>query len=441
MLTTYVHHALNLYDKADAVLICDKSGYVEYGKWNDGSFFRPSEVVGMHILELYPTLDEESSTILKVLKTGQPLYNSEQEIPNFKGQMVHILSTTMPVTANGEIVGAMCASYYWEKACVQKNKSTGQSRTLYSLDDIITSHPAMMEVKEKIKKISINNSTVLIHGETGTGKELISQSIHTSSYRCEQPFVSQNCAAIPVNLLEGIFFGTEKGSYTGAESRKGLFELADGGTLFLDEINSMDISMQAKLLKAIEEKKIRRLGGYKDINFDVRIICAMNENPIEAIKNGRLREDLYYRISVVQIISPPLRERKSDIMLLTDNFIKQYNKDMNMNIEGLSEIAKAYFETYEWKGNVRELKNMIESAFNTAKGKIITMQDLPVIISSSERIKININHLSLRDALEKYEKDLIMEAIKQNANVTEAAKTLKISRQSLQYKLEKYGIR
>lgn len=448
MLINYIQQALGLFEKADAVLICDQKGYIEYAKWYKGWYFECAEVVGMHILEVYPTLTEDTSTIMRCIHSGKGRIDDEQHIINFKGEIIHIMSTTLPIVVEGECIGAICASSFWGKDKELKLKADQkEGKGLYELDDIVTCNEAMKEMKARISNVARNNSTVLIYGETGTGKELVAESIHTCSPRKNQPFVSQNCAAIPTTLLEGIFFGTEKGSYTGAESKKGLFEMADKGTLFLDEINSMDFSIQAKILKILEEKKVRRVGGAKDIHIDVKIICAMNENPLEALKKGKIREDLFYRIGVVQIKIPPLRERREDIMLLTHHFIDYFNREQGKKIEGLSALAQNAFETNYWRGNVRELRNTIESAFNNESGRVITIKSLPELFFMANEEEINSapclmekEGFSLTEAVNDYEKDLIKKVMERSRNMAEAAKKLKISRQSLKYKLEKYGL-
>ncbi|MEG1971907.1 MAG: sigma 54-interacting transcriptional regulator, partial [Oscillospiraceae bacterium] len=313
MLTNCLDQISRLYEHTDAIMICDKFGYVEYVKWMDKNYFSSSEAIGKHITEVYPELTDKTSTVMLALKTGNPRYDERQVIKNYKGDLIDIVTTTLPIFNNNELIGAMTASVFFDKyKNSYKNKIKNKER-LYVLNDIITQDPIMTALKERCRIIAGNDSPVLLYGETGTGKELFAQSLHTCSGRIDKPFISQNCAAIPESLLEGIFFGAEKGSFTGAETRKGLFELADGGTLFLDEINSMDVSMQAKLLKIIEEQKVRRLGGYKDISFNARIICAMNQKPTDVLKLGKIREDLFYRISVVRIDIPPLRNRKADI--------------------------------------------------------------------------------------------------------------------------------
>ena len=258
--------------------------------------------------------------------------------------------------------------------------------------------------------------------------------------------MAQNCAAIPPNLLESIFFGTEKGSYTGAENRKGLFEVADGGTLFLDEINSMDVGLQAKLLKALEEKKVRHVGGHRDIPFDVRIVCAMNEDPRTVLAEHRVREDLYYRVGVVKLTIPPLRERPGDVALLTGHFLEKFSREMNKRVTGVSPLAQGLLEQYPWPGNVRELQNTIESAFNTAKGETLLVEDIRDILSPAAPVRRTApapalgEGFSLTRAVDSYERDLIRQALEQSASVSEAARLLGLSRQRLQYKMQKFGL-
>lgn len=445
MISQYVQQALGMHENTDAVLICDSKGNIEYAKWKNDAFFLPREVMGKHILEIYPQMSEKDSTIMNVLKNGYPCFEVEQKIITWKQELVHCVSTTLPIEVNGRVIGALCASVYYDPN-VQK-KSGRKKRSFYNLEDIVTKDDQMLELKARIRQVAKNQSTVLILGETGTGKELVAQSLHSNSDRVNHPFISQNCAAIPTNLLEGIFFGTEKGSYTGAESRKGLFEMADGGTLFLDEINSMDIAMQAKLLKILEEKKVRRIGGYKEVSFNVRIICAMNEDPLEVLKTGRLRQDLYYRIGVVKLRIPPLRERRDDIMLLVEFYINFYNREMNKCIRGVSELTRNAMLNYEWKGNVRELKNTIESAFNTVQADTITIQDLPDLVNfktENELLKVSKEKFkrtgTLKEMLDQYERLVIEETIKESKTMTEAADKLQISRQNLRYKTKRFNL-
>ena len=447
MIDKYLQQALSLYDKTDAILITNKEGIIEYSTMVEGDHnsFITQEVNGQHVLDVYPTLTEATSDIMQVLKSGKPIVGYEQELVDYAGKKIHIRSSSYPIISSGEIIGVINAAVYQgSHDKIQGKARLVKENRLYSLEDIITCNHEMMTIKEKAKRIADSNSNVLISGETGTGKELFAQSIHSMSRRSSKPFVSQNCAAIPENLLEGLLFGTTKGSFTGAEDKKGLFEVADGGTVFLDEINSMDISLQSKLLKAIEEKKVYRIGDYKAIPVDIRIISAMNESADMAMEGQKIREDLYYRIGVVQLDIPPLRQRKDDVLLLMTYYIKHFNKEMNREIMGISELVKSALTDYNWPGNVRELRNVIESAFNLAGGSQITMQDIPDYLMKRKVAKANsygaIKNASLPQLVENYEKDLIQMTIENVENLVEASKLLGISRQSLQYKMHKYNL-
>lgn len=324
--------------------------------------------------------------------------------------------------------------------------------TLYVLEDIIGESEVIKELKYKAKKIADSSSPVLVYGETGTGKELLVQGIHNaSSIRKNKPFIAQNCAAIPKSLLEGILFGTTLGSFTGAKNKPGLFELADGGTLFLDEINSMDVELQAKLLRVLQDGVIRRIGGRKAINVDVRVIASTNEDPLDAVKKGILREDLNYRLNVISLRVPPLRERREDIPILVDYFIRMYNDKLCKNVYGVSTDCMKIFLDYPWPGNVRELKYTIESIMNFIDDGIIKVNDLPYNIlnysvcpkKQREKRQESREELpSLNEALRLYEKALIEKAIeKANGNCAKAARLLKVPRQTLYNKIKKYKIK
>lgn len=449
--------AINFYENYDHLIIVNKDGIAEYSTTYDYEkrYSTNDNVTGMHILEIYPELTEDTSSIIRTLKTGKENLNEEQVITHFRGQKLKLLNSDFPIIIDGEIVGAIEVSVILED--YGKEHSKNGNRYTCILDEIITQDKSFIELKEKIKMISSTDSSVLIFGETGTGKGMVAQGIHSYSNRYKKPFISQNCAAIPSTLLESTFFGTVKGAYTGAESRPGLFEIAKEGTLFLDEINSMDMGLQAKILKAIEDKKIVRVGGWEEISVNVRIVSALNVRPEVAIKDNKLREDLFYRLSVVQLNIPPLRERKKDIDLLTEYFIKKYNKIMGRNISGISDLVRDILHRYSWPGNVRELQNTIESTFNITKGNIITVQDIPQYIFDNreqeilvkERKDKFVNEIpdsidldkSLQEILDEFEKTLVTEAIKSSRSLSQAAKKLKISGQLLQYKISKYNLR
>lgn len=459
MLRRYVEQILNLYNYIDGLVITDQNGNIEYYQTfrPDINNMKEKDLLGKHILEIYPDLTEETSSILRVLRTGKPIFNEQQDLINRNGQCIKAVNTTLPIKEGDTIIGAVDVSRYLDSEYERQDitlstKENISIKNLYSIDDIITGSQSMELIKNRIPRIASTDSSVLIYGETGTGKELIAQSIHTSSNRKGKNFISQNCAAIPSNLLESILFGTVKGSYTGAENKPGLFELANGGTLFLDEINSMEISVQAKILKAIEEKKVTRLGAIKPVSTDIKIITATNENPLECVKSGKLREDLFYRLSVVQVNLPPLRERQNDIMLLTRYFINYFNEKMNRSVIGVDEEAEALFIKYDWPGNVRELKNIIEGAFNISSGRFLARKHLPEYFLNSigsvgmsnrsytMKQDFETDGFSLQEALASYEKTLIAGAIENTKNLTEAANRLGISKQSLNYKLSKFDL-
>jgi arginine utilization regulatory protein len=317
----------------------------------------------------------------------------------------------------------------------------------------------MKEVIEGAKRAARTSSYVLIVGETGTGKELFAQSIHNASNRFSGPFISQNCAALPDNLIESLLFGTKRGAFTGAIDQPGLFEQANGGTLLLDEINSLNLNLQAKLLRALQEKTIRRVGDTKDTPVDVRVIANINEDPIDAVTNNHMRKDLYYRLGVVTVFIPPLRERKEDIPLLAQLFIKKYNDLFQMNVKGLSEEVEASFLEYDWHGNVRELEHLIEAAMNIMMDdeELIEYSHLPYQYRSKLHVKekstssVSVDMflkdrnditVSLKDQMEYFEKSYIEHVLKNNDyNITRTADVLGLSRQSLQYRMKKLNIK
>ncbi len=316
-----------------------------------------------------------------------------------------------------------------------------------SLDsDIISGSPKMDVVKKMIFKVARSNSTVLIRGESGTGKELIARAIHNQSPpRLTEAFHAVNCAAINENLLESELFGHEKGSFTGAHAeKKGLFEVADRGTLFLDEIGELDVGMQAKLLRALQERKIRRVGGTHEISVDVRVIAATNRDLRAMVSDGRFRDDLYYRINVLSIDVPPLRERREDIPVLIDYFVKKHTRNTSRLVSGLTAETRKLMIDYSWPGNVRQLESAIERAILLCEGDQITVDDLPLEVRQESRpvsegaFKLPPEGISFEDV----ERDLIMQAMEQtDYNITKSAKLLGLTFRTLQYRLEKFGIK
>ncbi|SHD76189.1 sigma-54 interaction domain-containing protein [Schnuerera ultunensis] len=450
MLKKSLENLPKLFNYADFFVVTDKDGYIEFYKVYRSLGSKIVEnPVGLHILELHQHLNEETSTIMRVLRTGEPIINEKQYLNIFKERTVTVLTTTLPIMAGNEVIGAIDINRYFDVDLRKVDEhdikdNFNYSDLFFTIDDILTSNPAMIEVKNKTLKAAKTNSPVMIYGETGTGKDLIAQAIHNHSFRKHNPFIVQNCSAIPLTLGEGIFFGTTRGSFTGAENKMGLFEMADGGTLVLDELNSMDINLQSKLLRATESSVIRRIGGAGLIYVDVRLISILNEDPYFVIKQNKMRRDLFYRMGVVLIHVPPLRERKEDIPLLVNSFIEEYNLKMDKNIKGVNKQVMDLFMEYSWPGNVRELKHVIESAFNFAEEEIIDGDQLPDHIKYQSKTKesaIDIDDkFCLNTALKDFEIKYIKLALESSDTLNEAAKLLKISRQTLKYKMDTYGI-
>ncbi|MEW9082662.1 sigma-54 interaction domain-containing protein [Caldanaerobacter subterraneus] len=445
------------------VQITDKEGYtIYYNKASSQIDGIPiDEAIGKHVLAMFPSLSNRESTILKVLRTGEPVVGHEQEITNCYGQKVSLFTITLPIVIDGEICGAIDISKNLseiknlmtkvidlreevrnnrKKSAVKENEEA-----YYTFDDIIGESKVITELKCKAQKIAKSNSPVFVYGETGTGKELLVQAIHNASPRKNGPFIAQNCAALPENLMESILFGTVKGSFTGAENRPGLVELADGGTLFLDEITSLSLDLQAKLLRFLQEGYIRRIGDSKVRKVDVRVIAASNISPYEALEKKILRPDLFYRLSTIVLYVPPLRERKSDIPLLVKHFIKEFNWQLGKDIKGISEEVERALMSLSWPGNVRELKGVIEYAANFCEGEIIQLHDLPdhilrnAFIEGEKEIAVDTIGIEgdLRSFLAKVEYELITKTLKKtNGNISRAAEILGIPRQTLQYKIK-----
>lgn len=443
---------LNIYNYFDGIIVTDKNGIINYyvNFRTDIYNLRLKQIIGKNILEIHPEIKEEDSTIMQVLKTGQPIYDRIEHLTTPHGDCMTNICSTLPILENGNIVGAIDLSRGIEtdvqRKFIEMPKVCNQSNSLYHVNDIVSASKKVNDLKSIISMVANTDSAVMICGETGTGKEMFAQSLHTSGLRVSKPFISQNCAAIPNTLLEGILFGTTKGSFTGAEDKAGLFEMANGGTLFLDEINSMDLGMQAKILKVIEEKKVRRIGSDDTVSLDLKIISATNKPPLQCVKDNTIREDLFYRLSTVLFDIPPLRERIVDIPLLVNYFIEQNNSKMNKNVLGVSSEVMELFMNYQWPGNVRELKNVIEGAFNVIGSSEIKKDDLPPHLLNNyshqnERLISYGEDMSLPERLEEYEKRLLIQALDSTNNLTRAAEKLKITKQALNYKILKYGLR
>lgn len=330
---------------------------------------------------------------------------------------------------------------------IRENKELkAQLQERYTFTNIVYGSPKMEEVMGLVARVAPSQATVLIRGESGTGKELIANAIHYASPRSKKPLIKVNCSAIPETLLESELFGHEKGAFTGAAQRRiGRFEEADGGTIFLDEIGDLSPGIQIKLLRILQEKEFQRLGSNFSLKSDVRVATATHRNLEDLMKEDRFREDLYYRLNVITIHLPPLRERREDIPLLMDHFLKKYSKENQKVISDISKEARTLLYRYPYPGNVRELENIIERAVVLCRGEVITTQDLPFHLREERSEKLwesQKTEKSLPQSLEEIEKELILKALHQFQGVqTKAAESLGISERVLRYKIKKYGIR
>jgi two-component system response regulator AtoC len=313
----------------------------------------------------------------------------------------------------------------------------------YSLDRIVGTSPAMTATRALLQKIAASPaSTVLLTGESGTGKDLAAKVLHYLSARAARPFMNITCSALPETLLESELFGHERGAFTGADRQKrGLLESADGGTVFLDEIGEMVPALQSKLLRFLEEKTFKRVGGSTDLRVDVRVIAATNRNLQEEVRQGRFREDLFYRLNVLPIVLPPLRERRDDILQLVNFYIDGYNSEFKKRVRGIDAEALTLLEVYGWPGNVRELRNAIERAMLLAEGDTLTRSDFPAATSGALRLGDGIELPSGGIDLEQLERSLVVQALERTAwNQTKAATLLGVNRDQIRYRIEKFHL-
>ncbi|MDA2138385.1 sigma 54-interacting transcriptional regulator [Bacillus cereus group sp. Bc256] len=409
-----------------------------------------SDVLYKSPLEVFAFEENKNSTLIEALKLGKTNKNIKQTYFNNKGQEITTINDTFPIIENGKIKGAIEISKEMNhlKQTIKMDSSRKQN-TKFTFDHIIGDSEAIQSTIAEGKRVIRTSSAILLVGETGTGKELFAQSIHNESQRSGKPFISQNCAAIPDTLMESLLFGTNRGAFTGAIDKAGLFEEANGGTLLLDEINSLSPALQAKLLRAIQEKTIRRIGGTQEKEIDVRIIATINEDPLEAMKHNRLREDLYYRLSVVTLCLPPLRERKEDIPALVQHFIEKYNIQFGLGVTDVDIHVREFLYAYDWPGNVRELEHVIEGSMNLVEDEnIITAFHLPTRFRERIKKEFNMQPLltnndtdapkTLKHTIEAMEKNYITQILKEyHGNISQAAKFLGLSRQNLQYRIKK----
>lgn len=462
--SAYFEQMLNIIDVG--VHLIDREGITIFynDKMAETDGLKREQVVGKNFFELFPSLTNDTSTFMKVLQTGIEIREKIQTYVSVTGKRITTINSTYPLLENGEIIGALEVAkditsivqlhdqildlrhQIYESP--SKDKKIASSAR-YHFSDLIGNNEAFLQTISFAKKASRTSSPVLLCGPTGTGKELVAQSIHNAGARRSRLFIAQNCAAVPNELMEGIMFGTARGAFTGAIDRAGLFEQANGGTLLLDELNSLDLVLQAKLLRVLQDGLVRRVGGTKEQQVDVRIITAMNIDPKEALEKGLLRSDLFYRLNVVNLTLPPLAERKEDIPVLTNHFIETFNKLFGMKITGIAPTAMLRLLDYHWPGNIRELSHAIESTYNMMEleCEIIEEEHLPASITKNNALRLEqqdekpvFSH-GLTDKVKQLEKEAIVNALTHHQyNITLTAQALGIKRQALQYKLNRYGI-
>jgi len=424
--------ALVLYDPEYRITGVNQAAEKLFGMQSD-------EMLGKHCQEIFKcSLCEPGCGVLVGVNQGPISPNCTVRLHTDNGmERLVVMRTNQMFDDDGQMTGVVATiKDITEEAAPQKR-------------EVIAESPGMRYVLNFVRRIAASEATtILLEGENGTGKDLVAKTLHYQSLRQAEPFIAINCAAIPETLLESELFGYEKGAFTDARSQKrGIFELADRGTLFLDEIGEIPMMLQAKLLRVLEDQSFRRLGGLKDIQLDLRVVAATNKNLREAVKEGAFRQDLYFRLNVIQILIPPLRERLEDIVPMTRFFVEHYNRKFKRNIEGVTDAAAKLLMTHDWPGNVRELRNAIERAMILEESSFITPASLPIAISRPENaiaagapagIEMPADGLSLEDN----ERSLLARALeKTNGNQTQAARLLRITRDTLRYKMKKFNLR
>ncbi len=410
-----------------------------------------AEAIGKNILDVFKELTAETSTFFQVLKTGKPIVDYVQSYTNYQGRLVTTITSTLPLYEEGHMIGAFeiyresSALFHLTEQMEKLLKAQRQERMTVDQGDklLLGISESIRNLRKRIGIIADSPSPVFIYGETGVGKELVVQMIHGQSQkRSKKPLIAQNCAAIPNTLLESILFGTTIGSFTGARNSPGLFELANGGVLYLDEINSMDLELQAKLLRVLQDQEIRRIGAATTVVVDARIVASTNEDPEILVETGRLREDLYYRLKVIPVYIPPLRERTVDIPIMVNAFVHEFNHKLSRQVLKVENGLMETLISRPWKGNVRELKYMIEGMMNFVEGDILGLEHFP-----SVNPRLSVGGTAIKDKtdfnkeVEHLEIKMIREALDaEGCHLTKAALRLQLPKQTLFNKMKKYKI-
>ncbi|THB77404.1 MAG: PAS domain-containing protein [Desulfobacteraceae bacterium] len=467
---------IDLFDSFDqGILMTDENGVLIF--YNDVlariDNMDPSDALGTKITDYY-RYNNDSSTCMRVLKHQRPIINYALSYTTKNANVGNTIHSVFPLFRDGKIAGTICfvKDYNILERNIPaflnpKNNQEFGKGTVYTFASIIGSDPKFVNAIKTAKMAANSPSPVMLYGETGTGKELFAQAIHNFHHDKKKQYVDINCAAIPETLMEGLLFGTVKGAYTGAIDRAGLLEAANGGTIYLDEINSMPLSLQGKLLRALQERTIRRVGSLENTPLNCKVICSVNEEPQKMVKSGNFRMDLFYRLAVVFIAIPSLRERLVDLEELSRHFLQKYNKMMDKNLNYISEKVIDFFWKYSWPGNVRELQHIIESAVNQAgyNDEILQLEhchlanllgSLTKTDEGSTGDALNLqqgfadphqawergNSTPLYPASSVIDESRITQALSNSkGNIAAAARELHISRQLLNYKIKKFSLR
>lgn len=457
---------------SEGLLIADRDAIIIY--YNPAMTaideLQPSDVLGKKVTDVY-ALSEAESCIMQCLQTRQPIVDRPLLYRTRWGKIANTMHTVFPLFKGAQLQGAICLVREYgmlaktiSSASLPRHHSTAPAEARFDFDAIVGCNVEFLRVVNTAKMAAATPSPVMLHGETGTGKELFAQAIHNRSENRKGRYTAVNCAAIPENLLEGILFGTTRGAFTGARDKIGLFEQANGGTLFLDELNAMANRLQAKILRVVQERKVRRLGSLQERPIDLKIISSVNQEPHVAIAENALRPDLFYRLGVVFIPIPPLRKRKEDIVLLARYFLAKHSRELNRNVTDISDGVLALFNRYDWPGNVRELEHVIEGAINlVVSSRTIERRHLqshhtvwqrfsgqPDGRTSDKRLPVSRilappsaarSAAGLVQRKADLERETIAEALASSrGNVARAAREIGISRQLLAYKMKKYRI-
>lgn len=454
----------------DGIIIIDRSGIVVLvnQSFADVLDTTPQAMIGKHIHQAYH--NSQASRMPLVMETGRPEIGY---VHYMNGR--EVIASRFPLIKEGKVIGCMGKILFKDIREItlianrlqttpetnQRSRSVPGKESLfkYDINSIIGKSQKIVELKETLLRVACKGSNVLLRGESGTGKELFAHALHAASPRRYAPFIKVNCAAIPEHLLESELFGYTEGAFTGAKKggQVGKFELAHKGTIFLDEIGDMPLSMQVKMLRVLQEKELTQLGGSMPKSVDVRVVAATNSNLEQLVRDGKFREDLYYRLNVVALTIPPLRERKEDLVTITRHIIEQFNAEFGLTIQGLEPEAWDVILAYDWPGNIRELRNVIESAFNVAIGSFIRRDEFPSQLSRfvntsaaavpsaplpgmGEDMSVWLGVRSLEEIMDAIEKNLIDKALERcNGNKLHAAQMLKISRPGFYKKLQKHA--